>query len=77
MKKDTELRHDEESLLISASPEDVFAYVDDHKRFSSHMNQSSWMMGGGCNPLRSTAYENMGNGWSPKTVSNWPVPYGY
>lgn len=41
------LRHYEETSSISASPEELFAYVDDHKRFSSHMNQSSWMMGGG------------------------------
>lgn len=41
------LRHYEETSSISASPEEVFTYVDDHKRFSSHMNRSSWMMGGG------------------------------
>ncbi|MBI4087186.1 SRPBCC family protein [Candidatus Kaiserbacteria bacterium] len=40
-------RHYEESTLISASPETLFAYIDDHTRFSSHMNESSWMMGGG------------------------------
>src|SRR3989344_9551956 len=40
-------RHYEESTLISASPEELFAYVDDHKRFSSHMGKSSLMMGGG------------------------------
>lgn len=34
-------------VLISATPEDVFAFVDDHSRLSSHMSQSSWMMGGG------------------------------
>lgn len=41
------LRHYEETSSIPASPGELFAYVDDHKRFSSHMNQSSWMMGGG------------------------------
>ena len=40
-------RHYEESTLISASPAELFAYVDDHKRFSSHMGKSSLMMGGG------------------------------
>jgi hypothetical protein len=40
-------RHFESSAFIDASPEDVFAFVDDHSRFSSHMNESSWMMGGG------------------------------
>lgn len=41
------LRHWESSAFINASPEDVFAFVDDHSRFSSHMSESSWMMGGG------------------------------
>lgn len=40
-------RHYEESSLIPASVKQVFEYVDDHSRFSSHMSQSSWMMGGG------------------------------
>ena len=40
-------RHYEDSTLILASAEEIFAYIDDHKRFSSHMGQSSWMMGGG------------------------------
>jgi len=41
------MRHYEENTRIPASPVEVFRYVDDHKRFSSHMSQSSWMMGGG------------------------------
>ena len=40
-------RHYEDSLIIPVSAEDVFAYADDFKNFSSHMNKSSWMMGGG------------------------------
>ena len=40
-------RHREGAVLIPAPPDDVFAFVDDHSRFSSHMSQSSWMMGGG------------------------------
>ena len=40
-------RHLESRAFIDASQEDVFAFVDDHSRFSSHMSQSSWMMGGG------------------------------
>ena len=40
-------RHYEENALISTSPEELFTYIDNHERFSSHMNQSSWMMGGG------------------------------
>ena len=39
-------RHFESSTLIDASPEDVFAMIDDHSRFSSHMSESSLMMGG-------------------------------
>ncbi len=40
-------RHYEETVEVTASPDAVFAYADDHRNFSSHMNQSSWMMGGG------------------------------
>jgi hypothetical protein len=40
-------RHHSRSVLVPASAGEVFAYVDDHARLSSHMSQSSWMMGGG------------------------------
>lgn len=40
-------RHFEASITLPAAAEGVFAYIDDHARFSSHMNKSSWMMGGG------------------------------
>lgn len=40
-------RHRHGSVLIGAPPEQVFAYVDDHEQLASHMNESSWMMGGG------------------------------
>ena len=43
----TTMRHYEESVLIPASVEQVFDYIDDHSRLSAHMRQSSWMMGGG------------------------------
>lgn len=39
-------RHYEESVVLKAKPEEVFAYVDDHHKFSSHMNEPSWVMGG-------------------------------
>ena len=39
-------RHHEESVIIPASPQDVFVYADNHKNFSSHMNKSTLMMGG-------------------------------
>ncbi len=35
------------TTFISAAPRDIFAYIDNHARFSSHMSKSSWMMGGG------------------------------
>lgn len=41
------LRHYEESAFLPASVKHAFDYVDNHARLSSHMNQSSWMMGGG------------------------------
>ena len=40
-------RYYENSIFISEAPQEVFDYVDDHVNFSSHMNKSSWMMGGG------------------------------
>ncbi len=41
------IRQYAESIHVAASPVDVFGYIDDHMKFSSHMNSSSWMMGGG------------------------------
>jgi len=40
-------KHHEASVFIGTSAMKIFDYVDDHSRFSSHMNESSWMMGGG------------------------------
>ena len=40
------MRHYEDSLATSVSPKELFNYVDDFSRFSSHMSKSSWMMGG-------------------------------
>ena len=40
-------RHREGAVLTAGTPDEVFAFVDDHSRFASHMSQSSWMMGGG------------------------------
>ncbi|MBI2599810.1 SRPBCC family protein [Candidatus Daviesbacteria bacterium] len=39
--------HYQETALIQASATDTFNFIDDHNNFSSHMNRSSWMMGGG------------------------------
>ncbi len=41
------MKHYEDSMFIPTSPRELFTYADDHKNFSSHMNKSSWMMGGG------------------------------
>ena len=38
--------HYEHSADIAATDSEVFAFVDDHAQFSSHMSESSWMMGG-------------------------------
>src|SRR5574341_716964 len=40
-------RHRDGSVQIGVPPEQVFAYVDDHEQLASHMNESSWVMGGG------------------------------
>lgn len=40
-------RHDECTAHVSAPPEMLFAYLDDHVRLSGHMSERSWMMGGG------------------------------
>ena len=40
-------RHYQNSKLIPAGTADVFAFIDDHTRLSSHMDKPSWMMGGG------------------------------
>ena len=47
MEGKTFLKHYGENALIGSSPENVFAYLNDHTRLSSHMSRSSWMMGGG------------------------------
>ena len=39
-------RHREGVALIAGTPDEVFAFADDHARFASHMSESSWMMGG-------------------------------
>lgn len=39
-------RHYQDSIYIPAPAEEVFNYADIHNNFSSHMNKSSWMMGG-------------------------------
>lgn len=40
-------RHYGDRKPINAAVAEVFAYIDDHARLSSHMNKPSWMMGGG------------------------------
>lgn len=40
-------RHYGASGLVAASPDRLFAHLDDHTRLSSHMSTASWKMGGG------------------------------
>lgn len=40
-------KHLEKSSTINAEITSIFDFIDDHIKFSSHMNRSSWMMGGG------------------------------
>lgn len=40
------MKHYEDSVLVKVPVDKVFAYADDPANFSSHMNKSSWMMGG-------------------------------
>lgn len=39
-------KHLEKSSLVAKDITSVFDFIDDHIKFSSHMNKSSWMMGG-------------------------------
>jgi hypothetical protein len=38
--------HFESYAKLSSTAETVFSHLDDHKRLSAHMSQSSWMMAG-------------------------------
>lgn len=40
------MRHYEQTAMIAATPVEVFAFADDHRNFSAHMNESSLMMAG-------------------------------
>ena len=40
-------RHHQDGKLIPAGVAETFAFIDDHTRLSSHMNNPSWRMGGG------------------------------
>jgi len=42
----TYMRHYHKSIVLPVTPEQAFDYTNDHARFSSHMNDSSWMMMG-------------------------------
>ena len=46
------------SSIINAANKAVFAFVNDHRQFSAHMSQSSWMMGGGS--MQTTTDEHHG-----------------
>lgn len=40
-------RHKEAAARVAATPQTVFAHLDDQTRFAEHMSKSSLMMGGG------------------------------
>lgn len=40
-------RHNVNFARVSAPPDHVFAFIDDHARLASHMSKSSWQLGGG------------------------------
>ena len=40
-------RHYEDRTTIAASPERIFAFLDDPQRLAGHMSKPSWKMGGG------------------------------
>lgn len=40
-------KHYEENIIIKAGADTVFAFVDNHHNFASHMNNSQWWMAGG------------------------------
>ena len=49
--------HFESVATVKASVESVFAYADDPAHLSSHMGNSSWMMGGGTMVMKVDAGE--------------------
>lgn len=42
-------------VVVHAPVQDVFDFVDDHSRLSSHMTRRSWMMGGGVMSIETDA----------------------
>lgn len=50
-------QHFESQVQIEASPAEVFAFLDDHRRLSSHMTRPSLMMAGGRMTLSFDALE--------------------
>lgn len=47
-------------VVVHASPETAFAWLDDHRRMSGHMEERSWRMGGG--RMRVVLDERQGRG---------------
>jgi hypothetical protein len=56
------MKNYQDSLFVSVQPEKVFAFIDNHQQFSSHMSQSSWMMGGGKMKIITDAEKGRGVG---------------
>lgn len=39
-------RHCETTMIVTATPDALFSFLDDHARLSAHMSKRSWMMAG-------------------------------
>jgi hypothetical protein len=63
------LRHASEGV-VPASVDRVFAHLDDHARLVSHMERSSWMLGGGRMHVELDAARGQAVG-SRITMSGW------
>lgn len=44
-------RHRQASVQVAATPERLFAHLDDQTRLAAHMARPSMMMGGGADDL--------------------------
>ena len=57
-------RYFESSATLAAPANAAFEYLDDHSRLSSHMNESSWKLGGGRMRIESDAAQG-------RSVGSW------
>lgn len=60
--------HDESTATVAASPDRVYAFIDNPERLASHMGQSSWRMGGG--HMTTTVDDGLGQQVGSTLVTN-------